>query len=256
MKALLKSLNERVWLSVENGWERLATPVGEWTIAQKDVASFNSKAMNAIFNAVSMEKLKRISNVEVAHIAWHILQTMHEGTKAVKINKLQQLISRFESTRIADYETFDEFYAKLNDIVNPTFNLGDVYDQPKIVRKILRSLTKDFRPKVTVITESKDIDTIPIDEHVGSLQSYESDLPKTNKSKSIIWLGVSTGRVGSGLGSTRNRPDLVGWLDGGPAADCEKSRVESNRALVDSNQIRLQPKDKNHRTNLKQIPQI
>ena len=89
MKALLKSLNERVWLSVENGWERLATPVGEWTIAQKDVASFNSKAMNAIFNAVSMEKLKRISNVEVAHIAWHILQTMYEGTKAVKINKLQ-----------------------------------------------------------------------------------------------------------------------------------------------------------------------
>ena len=145
---------------------------------------------------------------------------------------------------MADDETFDKFYAKLNDIVNLTFNLGDVYDQPKIVRKILRSLTKDFRPKVTVITESKDIDTIPIDEHVGSLQSYESDLPKTNKSKSIIWLGVSTGRVGSGLGSTRNRPDLVGWLDGGPAADCEKSRVESDRALVDSNQIRLQPKDK------------
>ena len=45
--------------------------------------------MNAIFNAVSMEEFKRISNVEVAHIAWNILQTVHEGIKAVKINKLQ-----------------------------------------------------------------------------------------------------------------------------------------------------------------------
>ena len=45
--------------------------------------------MNAIFNAVFMEEFKRISNVEVAHTAWNILQTMHEGTKAVKINKLQ-----------------------------------------------------------------------------------------------------------------------------------------------------------------------
>uniref|UniRef100_A0A7N2L7E5 Gag-pol polyprotein n=1 Tax=Quercus lobata TaxID=97700 RepID=A0A7N2L7E5_QUELO len=36
-----------------------------------------------------------------------------------------------------------------------------------------------------VITESKDVDPIPIDELVGSFQSYESDLPKTNKSKSM-----------------------------------------------------------------------
>ena len=44
--------------------------------------------MNAIFNAVSMEEFKRISNVEVAYIALNILQTVHEGTKAVNINKL------------------------------------------------------------------------------------------------------------------------------------------------------------------------
>ena len=50
---------------------------------------------------------------------------------------------------------------------------------------MLRSLTEDFRPKVTVITESKDVDSIPVDELVGSLQSYELDLPKTNKSKSM-----------------------------------------------------------------------
>ena len=58
---------------------------------------------------------------------------MHEGTKAVKINKLQQLTTRFESIRMFDDECFDEFYAKLNDIVNSAYNLGEMYDQPKIV---------------------------------------------------------------------------------------------------------------------------
>ena len=86
---------------------------------------------------------------------------------------------------MSDDESFDEFYTKLNDIVNFAFNLGEVYDQPKIVRKILRSLTKDFRPKVIAIIESKDVDSIPIDELVGFLQSYESDLLKTNKFKSM-----------------------------------------------------------------------
>ena len=57
--------------------------------SQKEVAAFNSKIMNAIFNAVSMKEFKRISNVEIAYIAWKILQIVHEGTKAVKINKLQ-----------------------------------------------------------------------------------------------------------------------------------------------------------------------
>ena len=125
--------------------------------------------MNAIFNAVYMKKFKRISNVEVAHTAWNILKIVHEGTNAVKINKLQHLTTRFESIRMSDDECLDEFYAKLNDIVNSAYNLGEIYDQPKIVRKIFRSLTKEFRPKVTVITESKDVDSIPVDELVKSL---------------------------------------------------------------------------------------
>ena len=94
---------------------------------------------------------------------------MHKGTKAVKINKLQQLTSKFESIRMSYDESFDEFYAKLNDIVKSTYNLGEIYDQPKIVRKILRFLTEHFRPKVTAITESKDVDSILVDELVGSL---------------------------------------------------------------------------------------
>ena len=88
---------------------------------------------------------------------------------------------------MSDDKSFDEFYVKLNDIINSAYNLGEIYDQPKIVRKILRSLIEDFRPKVTAIIESKDVDSIPVDELVRSLQSYELGLPKTSKSKSMAF---------------------------------------------------------------------
>ena len=69
MKALLKSIDERVWNFVEYRWEKPTTPISEWQNSQKEAAAFNSKAMNAIFNVVSMDEFKRISNVEVAHTA-------------------------------------------------------------------------------------------------------------------------------------------------------------------------------------------
>ena len=74
--------------------------------------------------------------------------------------------------------------------------MGEIYDQPKIVRKILKSLTENFRPKVTTITKNKDVDSILIDEHVGSLQSYELDLPKTSKFKSMALKSVDDVEVG------------------------------------------------------------
>ena len=50
-------------------------------------------------------------------------------------------------------ESFDEFYAKLKDIVNLAFNLGETIPEPKIVGKVLRSLPERFHAKITAIEE-------------------------------------------------------------------------------------------------------
>ena len=71
---------------------------------------------------------------------------MHEGTKIVNINKMQQLTTRFESIRMSNDECFDEFYTKLNDIVNSAYNLGEIYDQPKIV--MMKSFLKSIDERV------------------------------------------------------------------------------------------------------------
>ena len=78
-------------------------------------------------------------------------------------------------------ELFDEFYAKLKDIVNSAFNLGETILEPKIVRKVLRSLPERFYAKITAIEELKDIDKIPLTELVGNLQTYELGLTRIGK---------------------------------------------------------------------------
>ena len=84
MKSCLKSIDERVWNSVEYGWEKPTTPVSEWQTSQKEVAAFNSKVMNAVFNVVSMEEFNRISNVEIAHIAWNTSRLCMKAQRQLK----------------------------------------------------------------------------------------------------------------------------------------------------------------------------
>jgi hypothetical protein len=74
MRAFLKAVDERVWMAVAEGW---SPPIvtdeegdkikksSEWTTDEMERANFNSKALHALFNAVSTNQLKVISNCEV-----------------------------------------------------------------------------------------------------------------------------------------------------------------------------------------------
>ena len=73
-------------------------------------------------------------------------------------------------------EFFNEFYNKLSNIVTGCHNLGKVIPQDKAVNKILRSLTKDFHTKVTIIENHENLDTLKLQELVGNLQAFEFGL--------------------------------------------------------------------------------
>ena len=113
------------------------------------------------------------------------METMYEGTKKVKNTKLQMLTTWFEELRMSEDESFDSFYSKLNKVVIDKFNLGEKTKESKVVRKILRSLPKSFREKVTAIEEGKDLDEIKVQELIGSFQTCELSLPNQRKSKSL-----------------------------------------------------------------------
>ena len=84
MRAFLQSLEEKVWQAVEIGWTKPTEALADQDDAKIKVANFNSRALNALFSAVTNEEFKKISFTETAKEVWTIFQTTYEGTKAVK----------------------------------------------------------------------------------------------------------------------------------------------------------------------------
>ena len=125
MKFFLQALGEQVWQAVKVGWIKPREVPMDWDKATIIAANFNSRALNALFCGVTNEEFKKISSTEVTKEAWTILETTYEGNKAVKTVKFQKLTSSFEEIRMEEDETFDEFYAKLKDIMNSAFNLRE-----------------------------------------------------------------------------------------------------------------------------------
>ena len=77
-----------MWQAVEIGWTKYKEAPTDWDDAKINEANFNSRALNALFSAVTNEDFKKISSTEIAKEVWIILQTAYEGTKAVKDSKL------------------------------------------------------------------------------------------------------------------------------------------------------------------------
>ena len=115
IKAFLRSLDEKVWQAVEIGWTKTTEAPADQEDAKIKAANFNSRALNALFSAVTNEEFKKISLIETAKEAQTILQKTYEGTKAVKDSKFQRLTASFEEIKMEEDESFDEFYAKLKD---------------------------------------------------------------------------------------------------------------------------------------------
>ena len=128
MKAFIKALDEKAWRAVLIGWthpitkndagEEAMKPEEKWSTEEDRLANSNSRALNAIFNGVDANQFKLISTCETAKEAWEILQMGHDGTAAVRLSKLQILITRFENLRMLEYETISDFNSKLCDIAN------------------------------------------------------------------------------------------------------------------------------------------
>ena len=123
MRAFLQSLDEKVWQVVEIGQTKPKEVPADWDDAKIKAANFNSRTLNAILNAVMNGEIKKIFSTKTAKEVWTILQTTYKGTTVVKDSKLQRLTTSFEEIKMEEDESFDEFYAKLKDIVNPAFNL-------------------------------------------------------------------------------------------------------------------------------------
>ncbi|MBA0756654.1 hypothetical protein Gogos_022174 [Gossypium gossypioides] len=84
-------------------------------------------------------------------------------------------------------------------IINGIKTLRKIYPNKKMVNKMLNSLSTSWEAKVTVIEESKDLNSLSLNELIGSLRTYEMRLNKRSEKERIM-----KKNVGKALKSTTN----------------------------------------------------
>ena len=73
IRVFLQSLDEKVWQALEIGWTKPKEAPADRDEAKIKATNLNSRALNALFSAVTNEEFKKISSTETTKEAWTIL---------------------------------------------------------------------------------------------------------------------------------------------------------------------------------------
>ena len=73
VRTFLQSLVEKVWQAMEIGWTKPKEVSIDWDDAKIKAANFNSRALNALYSAVTNEEFKKISSTKTTKKALTIL---------------------------------------------------------------------------------------------------------------------------------------------------------------------------------------
>ncbi|XP_073224751.1 uncharacterized protein [Cicer arietinum] len=144
-----------------------------WTTDEKSKVLLNSKAHLFLSCALSREESERVDECKTAKEVWDTLQTHHEGTSHVKETRIDIGIRKFELFEMNEGETIDEMYSRFTTIVNELRSLGKAYTVQERVRKIMRCLPIIWRPMVTAISQAKNLESLPLEELIGTLRAHE-----------------------------------------------------------------------------------
>ena len=79
------------------------------------------------------------------------------------------------------HDNIDEMTTRFLHIINQLKVLGKKYTNAETIRKILKSLSKAWCPKVIAIQEAKDLNMLCLDVLIGSLKTHEIEIDEAPK---------------------------------------------------------------------------
>ncbi|KAJ9535047.1 hypothetical protein OSB04_un001882 [Centaurea solstitialis] len=137
--------------------------------------------MGLLFQSIPDDLILQIGNLETAKEMWDAIKSRNVGADRVKKARLQTLTSEFESSKMKETGTIDEFSSKLPGIATVSASLGGTISQEKLVKKLLTSLPRRFVHIVAALEQVLDLKTITYEDVVGRLQAYEERTKETDK---------------------------------------------------------------------------
>ncbi|KAI5342112.1 hypothetical protein L3X38_009987 [Prunus dulcis] len=109
-----------------------------------------------------------------------------------------------------DDETLSVYLSRLLELVNQMKGYGEDLSKGRLVQKLLISLTKEFDPVCYVIEQTKDIETIEVQEVLAALRGFAQRLDRhaestTEKAFSSMSINQKGSQSNSSFGSNKSK---------------------------------------------------
>ncbi|KAJ9565988.1 hypothetical protein OSB04_001954 [Centaurea solstitialis] len=177
---ILTSTNYTIW---RMRMEVLLGIHGVWDVIDpgSDDAKKNNIVKGFLFQSIPEDVILQIGNLKTAKEMWDAIKTRNLGADRVKEARLQTLTAEFESMKMAENGTLDEYAAKISGIASKSATLGEVMAEEKLVKKFLTSLPRRFVHIVAALEQVLDLKTIGFEDVVGRLKTYEERIRGEDK---------------------------------------------------------------------------
>jgi len=153
-------------------------PWSQWTEQESKKVQYDCIAKNIIISVLSSNEFFRVSQCESVKEMWDTFEVTHEGTNDVKRERKHALIQEYEMFRILKGKTIVEVQKRFTHIVNHLMSLGKTFDKEELNIKVLKCLDRSWQPKVTTISESKDLTSMTIASLFGKLREHELEMDR------------------------------------------------------------------------------
>ena len=170
---MLTTTNYTVWamrmkiaLKVNKVWE--AIDPGDKTEEKNDLAI--ALILQSIPEALTLQ----IGDLDAAKAVWDAIKARHVGAERVREARLQTLMAEFDRIKMREDDTIDMFVGKLAEITSKSASLGEIIEEPKLVKKFLKSLPRRrYIHIVASLEQVLDLNSTSFEDIVGRLKAYE-----------------------------------------------------------------------------------
>ncbi|CAN6715063.1 unnamed protein product [Malus baccata var. baccata] len=196
MKTIFRS--HELWDIVKNDVKTSEKKDEELTVTESKLLKENivkdANALGIIQGAVSDQIFSRIAIQETANAAWNVLKQEFVGDKQVRVVKLQGLHCDFEYTLMGENESFSAYLVRLFDLISQMRSYGENISNQRIVQKLLISLPRSYASIASVIENTKDLDTVDVQDVVAILKTYKQRIDRHDEAhteKAFVSLNIT-----------------------------------------------------------------
>ena len=161
-----------------------------------------------------------MGHLDTAKTVWDAIQATPIGAERVREERLQTLMADFDKLKMKEEDSIDTFIDKLTEISSKSASLGTTIEEPKLVKKFLKTLPRNkYIHMFASLEQVLDLNTTSFEDIVGRLKAYEERISEEEEEETddrgkLMYPNSEPQQDGYGSGRGRGCGGRSNWRGG------------------------------------------